>query len=123
MWNQLLTLLLRPLTSSIATRSSPHSSLSLPVLQPGCYDREFQYTLIFLHHFNPSSAKTNAKIGEYLGITEWNTTTSQGATIKAAADFAMLQTPTAEGDGPPSELYPSIAAVGAAYGDPDGKYA
>jgi len=35
----------------------------------------------------------------------------------------MLQTPTAEGDGPPSELYPSIAAVGAAYGDPDGKYA
>jgi hypothetical protein len=73
--------------------------------------------------YNLAAMITNAKIGEYLGITEWNTTTSQGATIRAAADFTMLQTPTAEGDGPPSELYPSIAAVGAAYGDPDGKYA
>ena len=36
----------------------------------------------------------------------------------------MLQTLNAtDGDGPASELYPSIAAIAANYGDPDGKYA
>lgn len=54
----------------------------------------------------------------------WNVTTTQGATIKTANDFTMTVTLNAtDGDGPIWELYTSIAAVAAAYGDPEGKYA
>ena len=35
----------------------------------------------------------------------------------------LQQLNTTDGDGPIWELYPSIAAVAANYGDPDGKYA
>ena len=49
---------------------------------------------------------------------------AQGGNIQKATDFTMLQTlNTTDGDGPVWELYPSIAAVAANYGDPDGKYA
>ena len=65
----------------------------------------------------------NARIGEYLGLNFWNTTTIQGATIQTAADFIMTQTLGDPTDGPLSELYPSLAKVAAVYGDPDGKYA
>ncbi|KAF7978761.1 hypothetical protein HWV62_25685 [Athelia sp. TMB] len=74
--------------------------------------------------YNLAAMIVNARIGEYLGLNFWNTTTIQGATIQTAADFIManqkLGDPT---DGPLSELYPSLAKVAAVYGDPDGKYA
>jgi len=73
--------------------------------------------------YNLAAMIVNARIGQYLGMNFWNTTTSSGATIQTAADFTMLQTPLNDGDEPLSELYPSIAAVASTYGDPSGKYA
>lgn len=71
-----------------------------------------------------SILQTNAKIARYLKLDFWNTTTSQGATIKAATDFTMTQhLNTTDGDGPAWELYPSVLATSAAYGDPRGTYA
>jgi len=68
--------------------------------------------------------QVNAKIGKYLGLDVWNTPTQKGGTIQMATDFAMLQPlNTTDGDGPIGELYPSIAAVAANLGDPNGKYA
>jgi len=66
----------------------------------------------------------NAKLGDYLGLNFWNTSTKAGGNIQKANDFTMLQQlNTTDGDGPAWELYPSIAAVASKYGDPDGKYA
>jgi len=74
--------------------------------------------------YNLAAMIVNAKIGTYLNLNFWNTTTSLGGTIQKANDFTMLQTFNAtDGDGPAWELYPSIAAVAANYGDPEGKYA
>lgn len=74
--------------------------------------------------YNLAAAIINAKIGEYLGLSFWNTPTSKGGNIQKACDFAMQYTPDeAEGDGPASELYDSIATVASKYGDPGGKYA
>lgn len=68
--------------------------------------------------------QVNARIGDYLGLKLWNSTSAKGGTIKDAADFTMLQTlDPSDGDGPIWELYPSVAAVASAYGDPDSKYA
>jgi hypothetical protein len=55
-----------------------------------------------------------------LGYDAWNHTTLNGSTIKDALDFAMTIPPGSE---TASELYPNVAAVGATYGDVDGKYA
>jgi len=66
----------------------------------------------------------NAKIGDYLGLNFWNTTTNAGGNIQKAVDFTMLQILNrTDGDGPVWELYPSIAAVASKYGDPFGIYA
>ncbi|KAI0696536.1 chondroitin AC/alginate lyase [Cytidiella melzeri] len=69
--------------------------------------------------YNLAAMITNARIGEYLGIFAWNKTTTAGATIQAAADYAMTVAPGSED---PTELYPDIAAVAATYGDPVNKY-
>jgi len=74
--------------------------------------------------YNLAAMIVNAKIGKFLGMDFWNATSSQGGNIQKAADFTMLQNlNTTDGDGPIWELYPSIAAVAANYGDPNGKYA
>ncbi|KZP15847.1 chondroitin AC/alginate lyase [Athelia psychrophila] len=74
--------------------------------------------------YNLAAMIVNAKIGKYLGLNMWNKTSAAGTTIKDALDMAMSVTLNAtDGDGPIWELYPAIAAVGAAYGDPDNKYA
>jgi hypothetical protein len=66
----------------------------------------------------------NAKLGDYLGLNFWNTSTKAGGNIQKANDFTMQQQlNTTDGDGPVWELYPSIATVASKYGDPDGKYA
>src|ERR1700722_17521122 len=67
--------------------------------------------------------QVNAKIGQFLGLNFWNATTSQGGTIQKATDFAMRQyLNTLNGDGPINEIYPSVAAVAANYGDFQGRY-
>lgn len=69
-------------------------------------------------HLNPT--QTNAQIAEYLGVSFWNKTTTQGATIQTALDYTMTVSP---GDDAAAELYPNIASVASVYGDPTGKYA
>lgn len=74
--------------------------------------------------YNLAAMVTNAKIGDYLNLDFWNTSTKAGGNIQKAADFAIQQPlNTTDGDGPIWECYPSVAAVAAHYGDPDGKYA
>ncbi|KAF7972128.1 hypothetical protein HWV62_18852 [Athelia sp. TMB] len=70
--------------------------------------------------YNLAGMITNARIGEYLGTSFWNKTTTQGATIQTALDYTMTVPPGADA---PAELYPNLAAVAATYGDPTGKYA
>ncbi|KAI0752836.1 chondroitin AC/alginate lyase, partial [Daedaleopsis nitida] len=70
--------------------------------------------------YNLAAMITNAKIGAYIGYDAWNLTTDEGATIKDALDYAItlpVGTETA------AELWPNVVAVGAIYGDADGKYA
>ncbi|KAF7982783.1 hypothetical protein HWV62_25687 [Athelia sp. TMB] len=74
--------------------------------------------------YNLAAMIVNAKLAEYLGMDYWNATTTQGATIQTALNFAAGVTlNSTDGDGPIWELYPSMVAVGANYGDPSDKYA
>jgi len=68
----------------------------------------------------PPQQQTNARLASHLGFDAWNLTSASGGTIKSALDFTMTVPPGDEGA---TELYPSIGAVAAVYGDPDGKYA
>ncbi|KAH9046601.1 chondroitin AC/alginate lyase [Lactarius hengduanensis] len=63
---------------------------------------------------------TNARLAAHIGFDAWNLTTSTGGSIKAALDFTMTVPPK---DEPESELFPSVGAGAAVYGDPQGKYA
>ncbi|KAF9001208.1 chondroitin AC/alginate lyase [Cyathus striatus] len=75
--------------------------------------------------YNLAAMITNARLAKYAdpSSTVWNTTTSAGATIKTALDFAMgISASTSNETDYASELYPSVAAVAAVYSDPDGKY-
>ncbi|KAI0649839.1 chondroitin AC/alginate lyase [Trametes meyenii] len=70
--------------------------------------------------YNLAAMITNAKIGDYIGYNAWNFTTSNGTTIQSALDYAITQS---AGKETASELWPNVVAVGAIYGDTDGKYA
>jgi len=76
------------------------------------------------HAYNLAAMIVNARIQAYAGDkTVWNKTTNQGSTIKTALDFAMtLNSATSGETNYTAELYPSVAAVGAIYGDTDQKY-
>ncbi|TFK32391.1 alginate lyase-domain-containing protein [Crucibulum laeve] len=75
--------------------------------------------------YNLAAMITNARLAEYADPSSpmWNKTTTAGATIKTALDFALSVSPAASQEASyAAELYPSIAAVAATYGDADGKY-
>jgi len=76
------------------------------------------------HAYNLAAMIVNARIQAYAGDkTVWNKTTNQGATIKTALDFAMTLNAASSGEADyTAELYPSVAAIGATYGDADNKY-
>ncbi|KAI0080380.1 chondroitin AC/alginate lyase [Panus rudis PR-1116 ss-1] len=59
--------------------------------------------------YNLAAMITNARLGSYVGYDTWNLTTSSGATIQTALDFAIAQP---SGDDDATELYPNVAAVG-----------
>lgn len=61
----------------------------------------------------------NAKLGDALGQDFWSAKSKYGATIQSALDYAMVCDPKGE---EMDDLLPHIAAVAAAYGDPEGKY-
>lgn len=50
----------------------------------------------------------------------WTAKSKYGATIQTALDYTMAQDPKGEDI---SDIFPHVAAVSAAYGDPKGKYA
>ncbi|KAF8237583.1 chondroitin AC/alginate lyase [Tricholoma matsutake] len=74
--------------------------------------------------YNLAAMITNARIAAYTGESSvWNKTTTQGATIQTALEFAMTVKASAsnETDGI-SELYSIVADIAAVYGDLQGKY-
>ncbi|KAI0757118.1 alginate lyase-domain-containing protein [Daedaleopsis nitida] len=64
--------------------------------------------------------QTNAKLGDQLGVNLWTAKSKYGSTIQTALDYTMKVIPKGEDV---SEILPHVAAVAAAYGDPNGKYA
>ncbi len=66
-----------------------------------------------------ATLQTNAKLGDQLGLNFWTAKSKYGATIQTALDYAMAQDPKSEDV---SDIFPHVAAVAAAYGDPKGKY-
>ncbi|KAI0634347.1 chondroitin AC/alginate lyase [Trametes polyzona] len=70
--------------------------------------------------YNLAAMITNAKLGSYVGYNAWNLTTDNGTTIQSALDYAIT---LPAGKETASELWPNVVAVGAIYGDPEGKYA
>ncbi|KAG6915941.1 hypothetical protein DXG01_009207 [Tephrocybe rancida] len=77
------------------------------------------------HAYNLAAMITNARLSAYAGdASVWNKTTNEGSTIKTALDFSMTLSADTSGETSyVAELYPSVAAVGAVYGDTNGKYA
>ena len=63
--------------------------------------------------------KTCAKLGDQLGLNLWTAKSKYGATIQTALDYTIAQNPKNEDV---SDIFPHVAAVAAAYGDPSGKY-
>ncbi|KAJ7168938.1 chondroitin AC/alginate lyase [Mycena filopes] len=75
-------------------------------------------------NFNIAGMVTNARILAYADPTAkgWNAT-AHGATIQTTVDFLMTTDPSKTGEANvTAEIYPNVAAVASAYGDPDGKY-
>ncbi|KAF4613020.1 hypothetical protein D9613_010913 [Agrocybe pediades] len=75
--------------------------------------------------YNLAAMITNARIAQYADANTnvWKKTTTAGATIKSALDFAMtISAATSDETSYASELYPNIAAAASVYGDADGKY-
>ncbi|KAF8521779.1 chondroitin AC/alginate lyase [Hysterangium stoloniferum] len=75
--------------------------------------------------YNLAAMITNARLAQFIDPTSniWNKTTKAGATIQSAVDFAMKISPNKSDEADETrELYPSVAAVAAIYGDPKGKY-
>ncbi|KAI0662686.1 chondroitin AC/alginate lyase [Cubamyces menziesii] len=70
--------------------------------------------------FNLEAMITNAKLGDQLGMNFWTAKSKYGATIQTALDYTMGLNPKGEDV---SDIFPHVAAVAAAYGDPKGKYA
>ncbi|THH06239.1 hypothetical protein EW145_g4229 [Phellinidium pouzarii] len=69
--------------------------------------------------FNIEAMITNAKLGDQLGLDFWTAQSKYGATIKDALDFVLQKGPGKEDV---TDIFPLVAAVAVAYGDPDGKY-
>ncbi|KAI0670017.1 chondroitin AC/alginate lyase [Trametes maxima] len=70
--------------------------------------------------FNLEAMITNAKLGDQLGMNFWTAKSKYGATIQTALDYTMGLDPKGEKI---DDIFPHVAAVAAAYGDPQGKYA
>ncbi|KAI1792432.1 chondroitin AC/alginate lyase [Ganoderma leucocontextum] len=70
--------------------------------------------------YNLAAMITNAKLGQYVGYSAWNLTTSNGTTIQDALAYALTKDPGQEAA---SEVWQPVVAVGAVYGDPAGRLA
>ncbi|KJA25740.1 hypothetical protein HYPSUDRAFT_37189 [Hypholoma sublateritium FD-334 SS-4] len=71
-------------------------------------------------NFNLEALITNAKLGDQIGLNLWIRKSKYGATIQTALDFVLTLNP---GNEDRSLVFPHVASVSAAYGDPTGKYA
>ncbi|KAI0301430.1 chondroitin AC/alginate lyase [Russula brevipes] len=70
--------------------------------------------------YNLEAMITNARLATHVGFDAWHLRTSDNGTIKAALDFTMTVPPN---DEDATELFPSVGAIAAQFGDPDGTYA
>ncbi|PSR85865.1 hypothetical protein PHLCEN_2v5341 [Hermanssonia centrifuga] len=70
--------------------------------------------------FNLEAMITNAKLGDQIGLNLWTAKSKYGATIQTALDYTMSINPKGEDI---SDIFPLVASIAAAYGDPTGKYA
>jgi len=70
--------------------------------------------------YNLEAMITNARLAAHVGFDAWRLRTSNNGTIKAALDFTMTVPPN---DEDATELFPSVGAIAAQFGDPDGTYA
>ncbi|KAF8179734.1 alginate lyase-domain-containing protein [Mycena galopus ATCC 62051] len=76
-------------------------------------------------NFNIAGMVTNARLLSYADpeSAPWNITTKAGVTIQKSVDFVMTVNPAATTEqNVTAEIYPNVAAVASAYGDPDGQY-
>ncbi|KAH8982367.1 chondroitin AC/alginate lyase [Lactarius hatsudake] len=123
-YNQLaaLQILVNDLAGANATLHKYFSTLyQNQVLASGEQPFEAERTRPFHYRsYNLAAMITNARLAAHIGFNAWNLTTSTGGSIKAAIDFTMTVPPK---DEPASELFPSVGAGAAVYGDPQGKYA
>ncbi|KAI0793396.1 alginate lyase-domain-containing protein [Abortiporus biennis] len=69
--------------------------------------------------FNLEAMITNAKLADQLGIDMWTAKSRYGANIQKALDYAMAQDPKGEDI---ADIFPHVASIAAAYGDPNDKY-
>ncbi|KAJ7235728.1 alginate lyase-domain-containing protein [Mycena haematopus] len=75
-------------------------------------------------NFNIAGMVTNARLLTYADPTAkpWNIT-AHGVTIQKTVDFLMTVNPASTHEqATTAEIYPNVAAIASAYGDPDGKY-
>ncbi len=75
-----------------------------------------QPLLVHLTNHSPPHTQTDARLGAHLGFDAWNLPSATGGTIQSALDFAIA---TPAGGEDPNELYPSVGAGAAVYGDRD----
>ncbi|PIL32076.1 hypothetical protein GSI_06780 [Ganoderma sinense ZZ0214-1] len=69
--------------------------------------------------FNLEAMITNAKLGDQLGMDFWTAKSKYGATMQTALDHLITIDPKNEDI---TDIFPHVAAIAAAYGDPQGKY-
>ncbi|KAI0292206.1 chondroitin AC/alginate lyase [Multifurca ochricompacta] len=125
-YNQLaaLQILVNDIAGANATLQKYFSTLYLKQVDAsGEQSQPFEAARTRPYHYrsyNLAAMITNARLAAHVGFNAWNLTTSAGGTIKAALDFTMKVPP---GDEPASELFYSVGAGAAVYGDPDGGYA
>ena len=76
--------------------------------------------------YNLAALVANAQIGDVVGLSPsaWNRTTSAGATILDALNYAIAQNASASDEADAAtELNPTIAIIASKFGDPTGKFA
>ncbi|KAJ8083369.1 hypothetical protein PM082_009241 [Marasmius tenuissimus] len=76
------------------------------------------------HTYNIAAIISLARMAQYIdpNFNVWNRTSTKGGTLKKAFDFALnLDPSTSNETSAKEEMYPSVAAIGSVFGDPDGK--
>ncbi|KAF9262760.1 chondroitin AC/alginate lyase [Marasmius fiardii PR-910] len=77
------------------------------------------------HTYNIAAIISLARIAQYIDpeYNVWNRTSAKGGSLKKAMDFTLSLDPAISNEtSAVIELYPYVTAIGAVFGDPDGRY-